>query len=956
MEMFEELSIIVPYRECTAERAANYRWTVGFLETAFPGAEIIVADDGQAGENFSAARSRNAGARRATRDSLLFTDADIFYPAAAVADGLAALRAGAAWVAPYHGYRMIGREATEQLLREPYSEGFEPPAEWITESTDDYSVGGVTLIPRITFRAIGGYDDRITAWGREDWIFRIAADALAGPLVRTGGNIYHLHHRNTRGLAVKAGMFQAASELWKRYNDAGGQSLDERGHFRTGSGDGDSPRQIRRIINEQRGAAPEFSLLMPYSRGDAARDRFIHWLLDYYSHHLPEAEIILAGDGHAAGELPNRSRMRNNCARQATTDLFLFLDADCLVKPAEARAAVERARAGTALTMWRGVDYLTAEETARITSGPADEVPEIRITGVGKRIELCKGFNFALTRGTFAAAGGFDERFVGYAYEDIAFTAAVETLAGECERLPHDAAHLYHPEDPCRVGERASGQLARNEERLKEFQGAMGDAERMRGLVGQARSPRSQEGQAGSPRALRILVHAGSYLPVVNAGAEWALHGLLCGLRERGHEVTVYAPDFAREGEYDGVRVVCTPRNVLGLYREHDIVIGQLDGTSRAVDMARRADIPLALYAHNPRALNYAGVDRRNLLLLLICAEWLRGQYPTVKHIQTVNPPIDAERYRVERPGRRVTLINLNRSKGGELFWRLAARMPDIEFLGARGGYGRQVMVKPLPANVRVLENSPDMRQVYAETGILIAPSFGGESWGRCGLEAAASGIPTIAYPTAGLRESLGEAGIFVESEEPAAWEAAIRALREPETYAAASAAARARFAEFTEMSGRQLAEVEEALYQARERFTMAEHASEKFEVTRNILYRGRMIRRGSVIWDYELPVEQRRKLLGNGGLKKAEAPAAEDSAAPAPTAIAERVKEAGEDITLADSEVRAPSEEVRAPRPEYGLLPRRELNALAESLGIENAARFPNKAALVARLESLLE
>jgi tetratricopeptide (TPR) repeat protein len=56
------------------------------------------------------------------------------------------------------------------------------------------------------------------------------------------------------------------------------------------------------------------------------------------------------------------------------------------------------------------------------------------------------------------------------------------------------------------------------------------------------------------------------------------------------------------------------------------------------------------------------------------------------------------------------------------------------------------------------------------------------ESWGRVAVEAAASGIPAIAVPTPGLKESLGRAGCLMTLD-AAAWSAEIERLFSDENY-----------------------------------------------------------------------------------------------------------------------------------------------------------------------------
>jgi hypothetical protein len=41
-----------------------------------------------------------------------------------------------------------------------------------------------------------------------------------------------------------------------------------------------------------------------------------------------------------------------------------------------------------------------------------------------------------------------------------------------------------------------------------------------------------------------------------------------------------------------------------------------------------------------------------------------------------------------------VTLINCNQNKGGEILVEIAKKMPDVQFLGVRGGYSNQIIEK----------------------------------------------------------------------------------------------------------------------------------------------------------------------------------------------------------------------------------------------------------------------
>jgi len=141
--------------------------------------------------------------------------------------------------------------------------------------------------------------------------------------------------------------------------------------------------------------------------------------------------------------------------------------------------------------------------------------------------------------------------------------------------------------------------------------------------------------------------------------------------------------------------------------------------------------------------------------------------------------------------------------------------MPERTFIGVEGNYNHNEPPPEDLANVRIVPNGPNIRQVYEQTRILLVPSEY-ESWSRCAIEASTSGIPVIAAPTPGLLESLGEAGIFADQGDTVAWLRNIENLDEPRTYQAASDAVRARAAYHEERSNAELLCLENALYEVR--------------------------------------------------------------------------------------------------------------------------------------------
>lgn len=313
---------------------------------------------------------------------------------------------------------------------------------------------------------------------------------------------------------------------------------------------------------------------------------------------------------------------------------------------------------------------------------------------------------------------------------------------------------------------------------------------------------------------MRILALLHLYSPFHNAGAETTVHQLLKVLVGRGHQVVVqlsmphpmYATGpYVYEGvsvfpfvdQYDPLRWL-TPEN------RPDLIVTYLANTLRASILGEMHRIPVITLCHNTHGKTKADLRHWTKLAVYntqwmkadVEAWWRETQGTEPPRSLVVRPPIFAEQYRVQPPSAAkgcITLINLYEEKGASLFYKLAERFPRQRFLGVMGAYGKQEIRHDLP-NVAIVPHvaAHDMpSQVFSRTRILLMPSSY-ESYGRAGVEAACSGIPTIAHPTPGLLEALGEGGTFADRDDVDAWAAALTRLTAPKGWSAASGRARA--------------------------------------------------------------------------------------------------------------------------------------------------------------------
>lgn len=310
---------------------------------------------------------------------------------------------------------------------------------------------------------------------------------------------------------------------------------------------------------------------------------------------------------------------------------------------------------------------------------------------------------------------------------------------------------------------------------------------------------------------LRILVMAHAYTPTHNAGAEVTLQALCEHLVSRGHTVDVQLNHPTPLGDYtrNGVRVHTAKGNadpLVHINQGVDVLMCHLENSTRAAVLGEMNAIPTVHLLHNTDAYNKHVIRRGRCDLAVYNTDWMLKDYEQWFTAQRMRPPHGVMMHPAVFPSEfksntkgthdKVTLINLWDGKGGDVFWDIADSMPEQKFLGVKGAYGEQVIADfpEVFPNVTLLSHQkPEaMAKVYAETKILLMPSVY-ESYGRTAIEAACAGVPTIASPTPGLREALGNDGTFVSNRaDPDEWVDKIKTMLKPANYTKAKAGARA--------------------------------------------------------------------------------------------------------------------------------------------------------------------
>lgn len=155
--------------------------------------------------------------------------------------------------------------------------------------------------------------------------------------------------------------------------------------------------------------------------------------------HVWESSPVFEGH-HDDGPF-NRSKAVNTAANNADTwDVAVIADADSLVPPTQLEAAIELATQTGRLIIphsrWVNVDLEEAKDFLKRGTLLWSKKRTIYATTQSSIL--------VVPRAVWDEVNGFDERFVGWGWEDIAFMTAVETLTDGPIRLEGSVYHLAH--------------------------------------------------------------------------------------------------------------------------------------------------------------------------------------------------------------------------------------------------------------------------------------------------------------------------------------------------------------------------------------------------------------------------------------------------------------------------------------------------------------------------------
>jgi hypothetical protein len=273
-----------------------------------------------------------------------------------------------------------------------------------------------------------------------------------------------------------------------------------------------------------------------------------------------------------------------------------------------------------------------------------------------------------------------------------------------------------------------------------------------------------------------IVLLADTFLPGSYAGSEISAYETLKYLRSRGHNILIFIQKPKAE-EYDGFKIYkyntdddfCRT-NLLAA----DCVLFQMKDSAVSFKIIQDRKKPIFIMIHMGNSYQWVLSQKMSFPVFIVYnSRMTQDSLPTIHDNMVMLPYVDTQQFYTLRDltvrNNTVCLVNCNKNKGSQQFYEIAEKMPHVQFIAVKGGYGEQDIKTPKPENVTYVENQTDIKKVFKDVGILLMPSKN-ETWGRTAVEAMASGIPVIHSESAGLTESIGGAGILCQRNDIDAW------------------------------------------------------------------------------------------------------------------------------------------------------------------------------------------
>jgi hypothetical protein len=250
------------------------------------------------------------------------------------------------------------------------------------------------------------------------------------------------------------------------------------------------------------GSSLRVVVLVPRRAGVADRDRLWGFTRAWWARNHPDWPIYEC-DGSPPDEPFNRGAALNAAAAEAGEwDVCVCIDGDVLIDAGPVRSGVALAAStGHPVSAYHERVLLSPQATTRVLGGYTGDW---RVRGFARAIWYHSVSSaYVVRRDLWEAVGGFDELFVGWGWEDIAFRCATETVAGvPLTQMAGSLFHLHHQKSA--ENDQKSATYLANELRAQRYIDARFDVDATGVLLAEAGKVRTVHPVAAPVSSTRI--------------------------------------------------------------------------------------------------------------------------------------------------------------------------------------------------------------------------------------------------------------------------------------------------------------------------------------------------------------------------------------------------------------------------------------------------------------------
>lgn len=178
-------ALILPFRASNTDlwREQHLEFALRYYRSL--GMDVLIANN--VGKQWSKSRAVNAAVERSQASKFVISDVDCFPDVDKLRECVIKVDA---WGQPFSEVIRLNANQSEVILRG--TKTFDQLKK--VTPVPRAAGGGLVVVTRRAYEAIGGWDERFQGWGAEDTWLAAALTAKTGDGLMLDGPLYHLHH------------------------------------------------------------------------------------------------------------------------------------------------------------------------------------------------------------------------------------------------------------------------------------------------------------------------------------------------------------------------------------------------------------------------------------------------------------------------------------------------------------------------------------------------------------------------------------------------------------------------------------------------------------------------------------------------------------------------------------------------------------------------------------------